>query len=97
MGSCGGWGHQPGRCCRILMTAQMLPRGVPLYDPGGTAVSHGRRRTLDAATRKTQQGLRGAHLSTPPAVADAQAATVGALLGIIGELNHQISELHKTL
>ena len=57
----------------------------------------GRRRTLDAAARKIQQGLRGAHLSAPPAVADAQAATAGALVGIIGELNHQISELEATL
>ena len=57
----------------------------------------GRRRTLDAAARKVQQGLRGAHLSAHPAVADAQAATVGALVSIIGELNHQIADLEATL
>ena len=57
----------------------------------------GRRRTLDAAARKIQQGLRAAHLSAPPAVADAYGTTVGALVGIIGELNHQISELEATL
>ena len=56
----------------------------------------GRRRTLDKAARKIQHGLRGAHLSAPQAVADAHGATTGALVSIIRELNHQISELEAT-
>ena len=57
----------------------------------------GRRRNLDAAARRIQKGLRGAHLSAPRPVADAFGATVGSLVRIIAETNRQISQLEKTL
>ena len=57
----------------------------------------GRKRNLDPVARKIQNGLRAAHLSAPPAVADAFGATVGALVSIIAEANRQISQLEATL
>ena len=57
----------------------------------------GRRRNLDPVARKIQKGLRAAHLSAHPAVADAFGATVGALVSIIGDTNRQINNLEATL
>ena len=57
----------------------------------------GRRRNLDAAVRRIQQGLRGAHLTAPRPVEDAFGATVAALVSIIRELNRRISEIEATL
>ena len=57
----------------------------------------GRRRNLDAAARRIQQGLRGDYLSAPGPVADAFGATVAALVSIIRELNRPISELEVAL
>ena len=57
----------------------------------------GRRRTLDAAARKIQQGLRGAQLAAPGPVADAYGTTVASLVRIIAETNRQITELEETL
>ncbi len=57
----------------------------------------GRKRNLDPVARRIQAGLRAAHLSAPPAVADAFGATVGALVSIIGDTNRQIADLEATL
>ena len=57
----------------------------------------GRRRNLDAAAHQIQQGLRAAHLTAPEPAVAAYGATVAALVSIIGELNHQISDLEATL
>ena len=57
----------------------------------------GRRRTLDQAARKIQQGLRCAQLAAPRPVEDAYGTTVASLVRIIAETNRQISELEATL
>jgi transposase len=57
----------------------------------------GRRRNLEERARQIQAALRTEHLCAPAAVAAAFAATTRAQVGIIGELNRQISELETTL
>ena len=57
----------------------------------------GRRRNLDAAARRIQQGLRGDHLTAPRPVEDAFGATVAALVSIMRELNRRISKIEATL
>ena len=57
----------------------------------------GRRRTLDQAARKIQQGLRCAQLAAPRPVEDAYGTTVASLVRIIAETNRQITELEATL
>jgi len=57
----------------------------------------GRRRNLDKVARRIQQGLRTRQLAAPGPVADAHGTTVGALVGVIGELNRHISELEANL
>lgn len=57
----------------------------------------GRKRNVEARARQIQAALRTEHLSAPDPVATAFAATTRAQVGIIGELNRQISELESTL
>jgi transposase len=57
----------------------------------------GRQRNLDNRAQQIQTALRGDHLAAHPAVAGAFAATTRAAVGIISEINHQISELETEL
>jgi transposase len=57
----------------------------------------GRRRNLDDRARQIQAALRTEHLTAPEPVAAAFAATTTAAVGIIGELNRQISDLETRL
>jgi transposase len=57
----------------------------------------GRQRNLDARARQIQAALRRDQLAAPAALAQAFAATTKAAVGIITELNHQISDLETAL
>jgi transposase len=57
----------------------------------------GRQRNLDRHATEIQAGLRSEQLAAPTAVAEAFAATTQAAVGIISELNRQITELETTL
>jgi transposase len=57
----------------------------------------GRQRNIAARARQIQAGLRAEQLGAPAPVAAAFAATTRATVGIIGELNRQITELEATL
>jgi transposase len=57
----------------------------------------GRQRYLDARAREIQAALRSEHLTAPAPLAAAFAATTRATVGIITELNRQISELEDSL
>lgn len=56
-----------------------------------------RQRNLDRQATEIQTALRGEHLGAPAALAAAFAATTTAAVGIIGELNRQITELETAL
>ncbi len=57
----------------------------------------GRQRNIAARAREIQAALRTQQLAAPPPVAAAFAATTRATVGIIGELNRQISALETSL
>lgn len=57
----------------------------------------GRQRNIAARARQIQTALRSEQLAAPATVAAAFAATTRAAVGIIAELNRQISELETTL
>ncbi len=57
----------------------------------------GRQRNLDRRAREIQGALRSPQLVAPAAVADAFGAIATAAVGIIAELNHQITELGAAL
>ena len=57
----------------------------------------GRQRYVAARAREIRAALRTEQLTAPAPVAAAFAATTGAAVGIIAELNRQISELETTL
>ncbi len=57
----------------------------------------GRQRNIDGRAREIQAGLRAEHLAAPAPVAAAFAATTRAAVGLIVELNRQITELETTL
>ena len=57
----------------------------------------GRQRNLDTRARDIQAGLRVEHLAAPAPVAAAFAATTRAAVGLIAELNRQITELEAEL
>src|SRR5882757_1917947 len=57
----------------------------------------GRQRNLDARTQEIAAALRTEQLTAPPAVTAAFAATTRAAVGIIIELNHQITDLEAEL
>jgi transposase len=57
----------------------------------------GRQRNIAARARQIQAALRTEQLDAPPAVAAAFGATTCATVGIIAELNRQISELETAL
>src|ERR1700758_1281843 len=57
----------------------------------------GRQRNIAARAREIQSALRSEQLPTPAAVTAAFAATTRAAVGIIAELNRQISELEASL
>ncbi|MEU2007250.1 IS110 family transposase [Rhodococcus sp. NPDC019627] len=57
----------------------------------------GRQRNLDGRAREIQAGLRAEHLAAPTPVVAAFAATTRAAVGLIVELNRQITELETTL
>jgi hypothetical protein len=57
----------------------------------------GRQRNIADRARHIQAALRSEQLTAPAAVTAAFAATTGATVGIIAELNHQISELETSL
>ena len=83
----------------ILGRAPTPSQGTRLTVPQIRAAlkTGGRRRTLDQAARKIQQGLRGAQLAAPRPVEDAYGTTVASLVRIIAETNRQITELEATL
>jgi transposase len=57
----------------------------------------GRKRNVDTRAHQIQAGLRTPQLAAPEAVAAAFAATTRAQVGIIAELNRQITELESAL
>ena len=57
----------------------------------------GRQRNIVALARRIQAALRSEQLAAPTQVTAAFAATTRATVGIIAELNHQISELETSL
>jgi transposase len=57
----------------------------------------GRQRNIAARAREIQSALRTEQLAAPASVGAAFGATTRAALGIITELNHQISELEQSL
>jgi hypothetical protein len=57
----------------------------------------GRKRNIAARAREIRAALRTEHLAAPALVAAAFGATTRATVGIIAELNRQISELEATL
>jgi hypothetical protein len=57
----------------------------------------GRQRNIERRAGEIQTALRTAQLAAPAAVADAFAATTRAAVGIIAELNRQITQLETTL
>jgi Transposase/Transposase IS116/IS110/IS902 family len=57
----------------------------------------GRQRNLTERATQIRAALRASHLAAPAALAQAFAATTKATVGIISELNHQISELEAAL
>jgi transposase len=57
----------------------------------------GRQRNLDTRARQIQTALRGQQLAAHPALAAAFAATTRATVGIIAEMNRQISQLEAEL
>ena len=57
----------------------------------------GRQRNIAARAREIKAALRTEQLAAPAPLAAAFAATTGAAVGIIGELNRQISELETSL
>jgi hypothetical protein len=57
----------------------------------------GRQRNLERRAREIQAALRTDQLTAPDPVVAAFAATTKAAVGIIGEMNHQITELEATL
>jgi transposase len=57
----------------------------------------GRKRYIAARAREIHAALRTEQLAAPAPVTAAFAATTGATVGIIAELNHQISELETAL
>lgn len=62
-----------------------------------TLTRAGRQRNLDTRTAQIQAALRGEHLHTADAVTTAFAATTRATVGIIAEINTQISDLEAVL
>ena len=64
----------------------------------GSALKRGgRQRNLDNRAETIQVALRTSQLRAPAAVVKAFAATTRAVVGVIGELNHQISALETEL
>jgi transposase len=57
----------------------------------------GRQRNIERRATEIQASLRSAQLGAPDAVADAFAATTRAAVGIVAELNRQITVLETTL
>jgi transposase len=57
----------------------------------------GRQRNIERRAIEIQTGLRAGQLAAPDSVADAFGATTRAAVGIITELNRQISQLEATL
>jgi hypothetical protein len=57
----------------------------------------GRQRNIDRRAHEIQQALRSEQLGAPAPIADAFAATTTAAVGIIAELNRQITRLEQSL
>jgi len=57
----------------------------------------GRQRNLDRRAHEIRDALRSEQLAAPDPIADAFAATTTAAVGIITELNRQITKLEHTL
>ena len=84
------------RAERRLVEGRTRPDGRRL--PHDTALKRGgRQRNLERRAIEIQTALRTEQLAAPAAVADAFAATTRASVGIIVELNRQISQLEATL
>ena len=83
----------------VLGKAPTPTRGARLTLPQIRAALQraGRKRNLDKTARKIQKGLRTRHLTAPGPVENALGTTVASLVKIIGETNHQIEQLEKTL
>ncbi len=70
---------------------------LPLTAIQSTLKRGGRQRNIAARAREIKAALRTEQLAAPAPLAAAFAATTGAAVGIIGELNRQISELETSL
>lgn len=57
----------------------------------------GRQRNIDRRAREIQTALRSEQLAAPAPIVDAFAATTTSAVGIIAELNRQITKLERTL
>ena len=88
-----------GDALGVLHRAPTPEQGARLSQPQiqSALKRGGRQRNLAARARQIQAALRTEQLSAPAPVAAAFAATTRATVGIITELNRQISDLETTL
>jgi transposase len=88
-----------GDALGVLDRAPTPEQGVRLDRPAiqSALKRGGRQRNIAARARQIQAALRTEQLGAPPAVAAAFGATTRATVGIIAELNRQISELETAL
>jgi hypothetical protein len=86
-------------CLAVLAKAPTPTAGARLSIGQITAALKraGRQRNLDRRAHEIQNALRAEQLSAPEPIVDAFAATTSAAVGIIAELNRQISKLEQTL
>jgi transposase len=88
-------GDAPGVLDRAPTPAQGAH--LPLTAIQSALKRGGRQRNIAARAREIKAALRTEQLAAPAPLAAAFAATTGAAVGIIGELNRQISELETSL
>jgi hypothetical protein len=86
-------------CLAVLAKAPTPAAGARLSIGQITAALRraGRRRNLERRAQEIQDALRAEQLTAPEPIADAFAATTVAAVGIISELNRQITRLEREL
>lgn len=86
-------------CLAVLAKAPTPQAGARLSigQIGAALKRGGRQRNIDRRSREIQHALRADQLTTSEAISDAFAATTTATVGIIAELNRQITKLEHTL
>jgi Transposase/Transposase IS116/IS110/IS902 family len=86
-------------CLAVLAKAPTPAAGVRLsVGQITTALKRGgRQRNIDRRAHEIHDALRGEQLTAPEPITDAFAATTTAAVGIIAELNRQITKLEQTL